>query len=228
MFGHQYDRADQRDPQARHGGHDCGPDGHGGPGEELGGCGFAAGEGGGRFDHHRGWHGGHAHGRDRGDFGFGRGGGRAERLLEQGDLRWLVLDLIAAQPRHGYEIIKAIEEMTGGHYTPSPGAIYPTLTYLEETGLIVNEATATKKCYRLTDEGQLALDAHAAEILAVRSRLEEARLRFGIIPAPELMRALDNLRSAIHVRLSKGELSPASLAAITAALDRAASEIERS
>lgn len=176
----------------------------------------------------RGWRGGGPRGPwDRQGGGFGRGGGR-ERLLEQGDLRWLVLDLIAVQPRHGYEIIKAIEDMMSGHYSPSPGVIYPTLTYLEETGLIASEAQATKKLYSITDEGRAALEANAAAIQAVRARIEGARMRFGGPPAPEMGRAMDNLRAAIQVRLAKGEISAESLAVITAALDRAASEIERS
>ena len=157
----------------------------------------------------------------------GPGGGR-RRPLEQGDLRWLTLDLIAAEPRHGYEIIKAIEEAFGGHYSPSPGVIYPTLTLLEETGLIAGEAQGAKKLYSLTAEGRAELDAHAEEVKAVRARLEEARSRFGEAPAPEVMRAMHNLRAALQVRLAKGEVSPESVQAITAALDRAAGEIERS
>jgi len=178
----------------------------------------------------RDWRGGGPRGRDRQGFGFGFGRGpeRPERPLEQGDLRWLVLDLIAVQPRHGYEIIKAIEDMMNGNYTPSPGVVYPTLTFLEETGLIASEAQATKKLYSITDEGRVALEANAAAIQAIRARIEETRTRFGGPPAPEMMRAMNNLRAAIHVRLSKGELSPESLAAITAALDHAAGEIERS
>ena len=153
---------------------------------------------------------------------------RAWASLEQGDLRWLTLDLIAAQPRHGYEIIKAIEDALSGHYTPSPGVIYPTLTLLEETGLIVGEAQGSKKLYRLTDEGRTEVEAHAADIRAARSRLQEANTRFGGSPAPELIRAMNNLRAALQVRLAKGDLSTAALGVITAALDRAAAEIERS
>jgi len=175
----------------------------------------------------RDWRGG-PRGRDRQDFGFGRGHGRPERPFEQGDLRWLVLDLIAAQPRHGYEIIKAIEDEMNGRYAPSPGVIYPTLTFLEETGLIASEAQATKKLYTITDEGRAALDTNAAAITAVKDRMAAMRARFGGPPAPEMMRAMENLRAAIQVRLSKGELSAESLASITAALDRAAGEIERS
>jgi DNA-binding PadR family transcriptional regulator len=177
-----------------------------------------------------GWEGrgGGPRGRGPQGFGFGRGPGRPERALEQGDLRWIVLDLIAAQPRHGYEIIKAIEEAMNGHYTPSPGVIYPTLTYLEETGMIASEAQATKKLYSITDEGRTALNDNAAAVQSAHARIEGARARFGGPPAPEMHRAMENLRAAIQVRLSKGELSPESLAAVTAALDRAASEIERS
>jgi DNA-binding PadR family transcriptional regulator len=172
--------------------------------------------------------GGHQRGPDRHEFGFGRGQGRNERPLEQGDLRWLVLDLIAVQPRHGYEIIKAIEQLLDGSYSPSPGVIYPTLTYLEETGLIVSEAQAAKKLYSLTAEGQIALEANAESLQAVRSRIEAAHGRAGFPPSPEMFRAMHNLRAAIHVRLAKGELSPESVASFTMALDRAAGEIERS
>ena len=66
--------------------------------------------------------------------GGGRGGGR---MFDQGDLRWVVLQLVAEQPRHGYEIIKEIESRVGGGYSPSPGVIYPTLTLLEEMGWLV-------------------------------------------------------------------------------------------
>ena len=160
---------------------------------------------------------------------FGGGGPRRpERLLEQGDLRWLVLDLIATQSRHGYEIIKAIEDMLSGHYTQSPGVIYPTLTYLEETGLIAGEAQGAKKLYSITEEGRAALSTNAAAVQAIRTRIETIRSRFGDDSAPELRRAMGNLRTAIQVRLTKGALSPESLSVITAALDRAAGEIERS
>jgi DNA-binding PadR family transcriptional regulator len=171
----------------------------------------------------------HGHGREGWGFGGHRGHHRQpDRPLEQGDLRWLTLDLIAAQPRHGYEIIKAIADALHGQYSPSPGVIYPTLTLLEETGLIVGETQGAKKLYRLTDEGKTEVDTHAADIRAARARLAEAGARFGGSPAPELMRAMNNLRAALQVRLAKGKLSPEALNAITAALDRAAGEIERS
>ncbi len=203
--------------------------------EAWGGRMEASAEAGGRGQHgpsegHHGRHGGDPFGRGWHEFGGGRGRGhgRPERPLEQGDLRWLVLDLIAEQPRHGYEIIKAIEDLTDGQYAPSPGVVYPTLTYLEETGLIVGETQGNKKLYTITDEGRAALEANADALQAVRSRIEGARARSCGPLAPEVMRALGNLRAALQVRVSKGELTPESLARITATLDRAAAEIEQS
>lgn len=175
-----------------------------------------------RFMRHR--HDGEFGREGRGARGWGRPGGR--RPFEQGDLRWLALDLIAEQPRHGYEIIKAVEEALGGHYSPSPGVIYPTLTLLDETGFIAGEAQGSKKLYTLTPEGRAELASHADEVAAVRARLGEARARFGGEPPPEVRRALHNLRSALQVRLGKGELSPEAVRAVTDALDRAAREVE--
>ena len=160
-----------------------------------------------------------------------RGGGfepREGRMFDSGDLRLVILALVAEKPRHGYELIKELGERVGGDYSPSPGVIYPTLTLLEETGLITGEAQGSKKLYRLTDEGRAEVEAHAAEISAARARLEKANARFGGSPAPELHRAMNNLRAAIQVRLAKGQLSADALGIITAALDRAAGEIERS
>ncbi len=227
-------------PWFKHGWHrheGCGPSGH----QDREACDFPDfnefGEGGFEMPgDERGRHGGHRHmwGRKGGGFGWpfggmlGHGPGQPSRPLEQGDLRWLILDLLAAQPRHGYEVIKAIGDAMNGHYSPSPGVVYPTLTLLEETGLIAGEAQGSKKLYRLTDEGRAEIQAHASEIRAARGRLDEAKARFGGSPAPELMRAMHNLRAALQVRLAKGELSAEALRAITAAIDQAASEIERS
>lgn len=167
-------------------------------------------------------------GRGRFEGPEGRERGPRGRVFEQGDLRWLALDLIAKQPRHGYEVIKAIEDELSGQYAPSPGAVYPLLTLLEETGLVEGEAQGNKKLYRLTEAGQEELASHAAQVEAVRGRFAEAASRFGGRAAPEVMRAMGNLRGALQVRLGKGELSPESLAAITGAIDRAAREIEGS
>lgn len=121
-------------------------------------------------------HGGH------GLFGFGggrghgdRGGGdfmRMGRMLAQGDLRLLALALIAEQPRHGYEIIKVLEEKTGGFYAPSPGMVYPTLTYLEEASYVTAQAEGSKKLYTITEEGRAYLAENRDFVDAVLERLQ--------------------------------------------------------
>ena len=111
----------------------------------------------------------------RGRFGgYGFGGGRfgmggdmggedlmrARRMLAQGDLRLVALALIAEQPRHGYEIIKLVEEKTADWYSPSPGVVYPTLTYIEEAGYVTASIEGAKKLYAITDAGRAYLDAN--------------------------------------------------------------------
>src|SRR5262249_12788346 len=93
----------------------------------------------------------------------GRGGDetmRAGRMLGQGDLQFIALALIDEQPRHGYEIIKVLEEKTSDWYSPSPGIVYPTLTYLEEVGYVTSQSEGAKKLYTITDEGRAHLEAN--------------------------------------------------------------------
>jgi DNA-binding PadR family transcriptional regulator len=143
----------------------------------------------GRHDDHDGqgsraefWGAGRHRGGRFGGFGFGgRFGGSdgmgdddmmmARRILGQGDLRLLALALIAEAPRHGYEIIKLVEEKTGSFYSPSPGIVYPTLTYLEEAGYVTASTDGAKKLYTLTDEGKAYLDANRDIVKAVLDRL---------------------------------------------------------
>jgi DNA-binding PadR family transcriptional regulator len=102
------------------------------------------------------------------------GGGemmRAGRMLAQGDLRLIALALIAEQPRHGYEIIKVLEDKTAGWYSPSPGIVYPTLTYLEEAGYVTVQADGAKKLYTITAEGRAHLSENQDFVDAVLARL---------------------------------------------------------
>jgi DNA-binding PadR family transcriptional regulator len=151
--------------------------------------------------------------------GFGDDGdGRIGRFLMQGDLRLLVLALIEKEPRHGYEIIKYIEDMTYGFYAPSPGVVYPTLTYLEEAGYVVAEADGNKKRYVITDEGRKYLEENrsfAATILdrlsefAERIRQKQERQQRGRDGGPALPRSVDaamlNLREVIARKLEADE-----------------------
>lgn len=171
---------------------------------------------------------GHSGGRFGGHRGGGRGG-RVARVFDHGDLRYVLLHLIAEKPRYGYELIKAIEEQVGGTYSPSPGVIYPTLTLLEELGYLRPEtAEGTRKLYSITGEGAAFLAANRALVDAILGRMTEISRTYAGGPAPEIRRAMQNLEQALSIRLGKGPLDAAQVHAITEALDRVAGEIERS
>lgn len=114
---------------------------------------------------------------------FGRGftdgpmGGafRFGRMLADGDLRLIALSLLEKSPRHGYDIIKALEERSGGFYSPSPGVVYPTLTFLEEAGYAVAQAEGNKKVYSITDAGRAHLEENREAADAILDQME----RFG-------------------------------------------------
>jgi DNA-binding PadR family transcriptional regulator len=157
------------------------------------------------------------------------GGRRLGRVFDQGDLRYVLLGLIAESPRHGYELIKAIEEKFGGTYSPSPGVIYPTLTLLEELGYIRPEnAEGTRKQYVVTPEGTTFLAANQAVVDQIFARMAEVGQAYAGGPAPEIRRAMQNLEAALTIRLGRGPLTPEQVRAIAAALDSAAGAIERS
>ena len=157
-----------------------------------------------------------------------RGRGRMGRLFDHGDLRFVILALLEEQPRHGYELIKELEDRTGGAYRPSAGVIYPTLTMLEELGHIrPAEGDGTKKAYAVTEEGSAFLAANRAALDQVLERMAAAAAAFGGGPAPEILRAMHNLRLALRIRLGRGPLDAAAVRAVTEILDRAAAEVEK-
>lgn len=184
-------------------------------------------------------------GRHGGGFGgkFGEMGGedllRARRMLAQGDLRLVALALIAEAPRHGYEIIKLIEEKTADWYSPSPGIVYPTLTFLEEAGYVTAASEGAKKLYTITDEGRayLATNRELADVVLDRlaalgervnrwrraARGEEREQRRAL---PQLVEAtLQHLRETIGKRLDSDPDAEARLVEILA---RTAAELQRS
>ena len=183
--------------------------------------------------HHGGRDGGHHsrhpfgfHGHDHHGRGPGRGG-RMGRFFDHGDLRFVVLKLIAQQPSHGYELIKAIETAAGGAYTPSPGVVYPTLTLLEELGYItVTEAGGGKKLHTITPEGEAFLEANAQPVKSLFERMADAAARSAAF-SPQIMRARENLKTALRLRLTAGQLSAEQVEQIAKALDDAAGVIER-
>ncbi|MGH2413539.1 MAG: PadR family transcriptional regulator [Microcystaceae cyanobacterium] len=107
----------------------------------------------------------------------GRRGGRSkggEGRVRRGEARYVLLDALRDEPKHGYEIIKVLEERSSGQYAPSPGTVYPTLQYLEDMGLVRADHQAARRVYHLTETGQVELDAHAEEVDAFWGRLKEA------------------------------------------------------
>lgn len=150
--------------------------------------------------------------------------GRGGRFFGHGGLRLAILHLIGEQPRHGYDLIKAIEEASGGVYAPSPGAIYPTLTLLEEMGHVTASAEGGKKLYAITDEGRSFLEANRRMLDAMLARLQGGSRRGR---APQIVRAMENLKTALRLRLVEGQLSEAEIDAIAAAIDAAATKVEK-
>ncbi|CDF95346.1 MULTISPECIES: PadR family transcriptional regulator [unclassified Pseudomonas] len=126
-------------------------------------------------------------------------GGRGPRVFAAGDLKLLLLALIAEKPCHGYELIRQIEAMFDGAYTPSPGVIYPTLTHLEMSKMVSGDAEGGKKCYSATEVGRLFLQDQAEALEGVRIRIEASKriLREQDRPA-EIHEAVGNLRRALQ------------------------------
>jgi DNA-binding PadR family transcriptional regulator len=160
--------------------------------------------------------------------GSGRGRRGRRRVFEPGELRLVLLKLIADQPRHGYDLIRAVEEMTHGTYAPSPGVVYPTLTMLQDMGHIEeSKGEGSRKVFAATAEGKTHLEEKADEVEALLARLSEMgddQRKAGGAP---IKRAVGNLLSALWHRVTRDEVDEQTLHDIAAILDDAAQKIER-
>jgi DNA-binding PadR family transcriptional regulator len=169
----------------------------------------------------------HGWGGTMGRHGERHGRGRFGRFLEHGDLRFIILALLEEQPRHGYELMKELEERTGGAYRPSPGVVYPTLALLEDEGLIRQAGGETgRKLFEITDTGKIELDKNRTGVEAVFARMEEAQ-RFAGPGRPRIGRAMMNLGMALKNRMSR-PITPEEVDRIVNMIDDTASAIERS
>jgi DNA-binding PadR family transcriptional regulator len=139
-----------------------------------------------------------------------------------------VLALIAEQPRHGYEIIKEIENRAAGTYSPSPGVIYPTLTMLEELGHATLTESDGKKLYAITGDGVAFLSVNKISLNAALAQMEAVRAANSGGPAPAIVRATENLKLALRLRQGRGPLTEEQIRAVAEVLDAAALAIERS
>ena len=187
--------------------------------------------------HHMGGFGG----RDFGGHGFGghgfgawmaaefaeRGGGRGRRrVFDGGELRLVLLRLIGDQPRHGYDLIRAIEERTGGSYAPSPGVVYPTLTLLVDMGQIEEVPSEGKrKLFDTTEEGRRVLEEKAEEIAALMARLDQLGEMRERSDGASIRRAMHNLKAVLLHRLRDADVDMIHDA--VALIDEAARKIER-
>jgi len=167
----------------------------------------------------------------RGPFGRGDGHGHGEgrgrkRMFEGGELRLVMLLLIEQEPRHGYDIIRELEARTGGAYAPSAGVVYPTLTLLEETGLIAAQAAGAKKLYSITEDGKAELDKSRAEAEASLARLEALRKRGEAMDMGPVFRAMTNLKAVLQQKALDAE-NKAQLLDVAEIIDEAARKIER-
>lgn len=157
-----------------------------------------------------------------------RGRGRSRRRFDSGELRLVLLHLISDSPRHGYDLIREIEDRTGGAYAPSPGVIYPTLTLLEDMGLIgEQQSEGAKKLFAITEAGTAHLAEHAEQVKAVMERLDqigEVRQRSD---RSSVRRAMGNLRQVLVNRLSAGDADEDTVHRMVALIDEAAQKIEK-
>jgi DNA-binding PadR family transcriptional regulator len=157
--------------------------------------------------------------------GRGRGGGR---FFAHGGLRWVMLQLIADKPSHGYELIRDIEERLGGQYSPSPGTVYPTLTLLEEQGYITQTPQeGGRNLCSITKAGRAYLAANREAADAMLARLNGAGGATLAERPPQVVRAIENFKLALRMRLARAPLTEEQAHAVAAILDGAAQNIER-
>ncbi|WP_241241769.1 PadR family transcriptional regulator [Sphingobium algorifonticola] len=176
---------------------------------------FGGGRPGGRFG-----------GRDDGNPMGHRGGRR--RLFDAGELKLILLHLIAESPRHGYDLIRAIEGLSNGAYAPSPGVVYPMLTLLADMEMIVEQpGESARKLFGITDAGITLLEEKRNETLDALGRLDMLAKRAERTDGAPIRRAMDNLKMALHNRLSSDAADADTILNVAALIDEAASKIER-
>jgi len=163
--------------------------------------------------------------------GFGGPGGkgrRGARMFAGGELRLLLLHLVSEQPRHGYDLIRAVGDLAGGEYAPSPGVVYPTLALLVDEGLIVEEVDAgPRKAFAATEAGRAELADKADDLAAIVARLKAVGDQRERSESPPVRRAMGNLHAVLRNRAMAEGFATETAHAIADILDEAARKIER-
>lgn len=174
----------------------------------------------------------HGHrGDHRGRFAEGERGersGRRRRVFDANELRLVLLKLIEEQPRHGYDLIREVEARAGGAYAPSPGVVYPLTTMMLDMGLVEQvDAEGARKLFTIAQAGRDHLAEQAEDLDRAMARLQAlADVRERTDAAP-VRRAMHNLKTALHDRLSQENVERALILDVAALIDRAAADIER-
>src|SRR5918911_1300698 len=152
------------------------------------------------------------------------GGGR---MFEQGDLKYVILRLLDEKPRHGYEIIKELEERFSGFYSPSPGTVYPTLTMLEDLGYArATQEEGGKKIYEITPEGKAYLEQNKSTVEDIFERIAEFGSNFFSGPMMEVNHAFKDVGRATYTSAPRHVRDAERLRRIKEVLERGAREIE--
>ncbi len=202
-------------------------------GANSGGCGSGGGRGrgGGRggwgFDPDvMGWMWGGSSGQ-RGSSRGGRGGRRGGRMFEQGDLKFVILQLLEEKPRHGYEVIKELEQRCGGAYVPSPGTVYPTLSLLEDMGYArAHDDGGGRKVYTITDEGRAYLADHQDTVEDIFERVASFGANLFGGPMMDVHQAMREVARATYAQATRHPGDSDRLHHIVEVLQRAAVELD--
>lgn len=175
--------------------------------------------------HHEGCHKEHHHEQGCGHR-HGRGGGRRQRFFGHGELRLVILEILTRDASHGYELIKAIETLTQGNYTPSPGVIYPTLDLLQDQELIaISDEEGGRKQIAITTQGRQWLDENREHLEHIHERIKARCVGFELRKNPQMKRALENFKAVLDLRVNHGDTSDAQIKKIIGIIDRAALDI---
>jgi DNA-binding PadR family transcriptional regulator len=145
---------------------------------------------------------------------------------ERGEVRYLILDVLAAGPAHGYQILQTIEERSGGAYRPSPGTVYPTLQLLEEMELVTVTRDGKRKLHTITEAGLAELEEHRDEVDEAWERFAGHADWTGQFDFPDLARRVKRLFRAVNRGFRRGRLGASEMGRIKETIDQAISAIE--
>lgn len=163
-----------------------------------------------------------------GGISSGGPGGRRRRQFDGEELRSLILGLIAEKPRHGYDLIRALSDRSGGGYAPSPGMVYPLLQMLADQSLVTETTDGgARKSFMLTDAGQTEWAARAEAAKPLFAKLEALASQSERTDAEPVRRAMHNLRGVLMTRLAREDADKDTMFAAVALIDETAQKIER-